>query len=692
VTSKAKSSRSFDKPDWINLLEIRKYMTYVIWISQMEGYAHDFKLLGKRITTLVKTNGFDFTFHYLKECHRLVVQYLAGSPNLLSLGKNRVKVNRYGLPVIIPSSLRVLLCTAGENVVITQAILTAISIYRTFRTIVKPDLGTITAPFSGLSRTLEMGSVVKDFVGKFDISFGSIKGFISESSGPICKRATIGCGIDAIALFLYPKVAYSVARLLISRKAYLYLLSLIGIWITGVPMYVLLIVCGLQKRLPIGRLCVVTDQAGKARIVAIVNWWVQLSLLGLHKSIFRFLETIEEDGTFNQTAPLDKLRANRLDGHYYYSFDLSAATDRLPVDLQIQILNSLGVNGNLWRNILDFPYSYKGEDVKYSVGQPMGAYSSWAMLALTHHILVKYAAKLAGVGQFTNYAVLGDDLVINHNQVADQYRLIMSTLGVGINPSKSVISYEVIEFAKRLVTTHDDLSPIGPGAILAVMRTPALIGSLFRELNSKSIAVAFGSVQKLIKTIPGNSRDRVYLALWTLFGINGLLSTRQPESNTLLSWITYGRSIEPSLFEYSLNTGVKHAVITRARRAIELNYLEEKFFYRKTLRDLFRIGLSKGLLDTLAFVLSPMPWIYWESLIRQTQRSIDHLDMLYNISNDHAGTIAVLNSDLPIGISYRWNKAAAKELNSLIKHIDKETWRAYDDMMIIHGADGPNFY
>ncbi|KAF9914618.1 hypothetical protein FBU30_002438, partial [Linnemannia zychae] len=40
---------------------------------------------------------------------------------------------------------------------------------------------------------------------------------------------------------------------------------------------------------------------------------------------------------------------------------------------------------------------YDQAGVKYEVGQPMGAYSSWAMLALTHHIVVLYAAKLAGV-------------------------------------------------------------------------------------------------------------------------------------------------------------------------------------------------------------------------------------------------------------------------------------------------------
>jgi len=33
---------------------------------------------------------------------------------------------------------------------------------------------------------------------------------------------------------------------------------------------------------------------------------------------------------------------------------------------------------------------------RYAVGQPMGALSSWAMLALTHHCLVQVAALRVG--------------------------------------------------------------------------------------------------------------------------------------------------------------------------------------------------------------------------------------------------------------------------------------------------------
>jgi len=41
----------------------------------------------------------------------------------------------------------------------------------------------------------------------------------------------------------------------------------------------------------------------------------------------------------------------------------------------------------------------------------MGAYSSWPIMALTHHLIILYAHKLAG-RRSIKYAVLGDDALI----------------------------------------------------------------------------------------------------------------------------------------------------------------------------------------------------------------------------------------------------------------------------------------
>lgn len=110
-------------------------------------------------------------------------------------------------------------------------------------------------------------------------------------------------------------------------------------------------------------------------------------------------------------------------------------------------------------------YYLKDEDgktftgLKYSVGQPMGALSSWAMLAVTHHLLVQLAylqsdlVKPLHYEWYSNYEILGDDVIIFDKSVAQQYLTIMESIGVPINLSKSVVAVNpTTEFAK--VTTH----------------------------------------------------------------------------------------------------------------------------------------------------------------------------------------------------------------------------------------------
>jgi len=590
-------------------------------------------------------------------------------------------VNHLGLPVIIPSSLRILLGLSGSEAKITQAILTCLNIFRTFPTKVKPDLGTIIEPFSGLSRTIELNRrLVLRFVRGHSITFGRIQGFISESAGPISKRATWGSGIDAIALILYPHSAWAVVRLLLSRKAYLYIASLLSLWITLGPIYVITVVLGVSKKLPIGRLSVVYDQAGKARIVAMPSFWIQLCLRPLHDSIFRFLKSVPQDGTYNQLGPLNLLRANPNKGHDFSCYDLSAATDRLPIDLQVSILNCLGLDGDLWKDLIDLPWQFHGSEYRYSVGQPMGAYSSWGMLALTHHLIVKHAAARVGISEFTAYAVLGDDIVINHNLVAAEYMRIMDTLGVKINPNKSIISSEVIEFAKRFVTPSIDLSPIGAGAILSIMRKPALIGAFLTELNQKSLADTSSMVRNLLSDAPFKSEGAIYVALWTCFGVKGLLSSARQLDAQALSYITYGRSIDPFVFQYSLHEGIRTAVIQRARSAISSAELAERRFYSSFWKLTATRGLVQGFYESLTLFLAPGFWLYLESLIRQTERAKSFEAEVHEVRINHEGTIQLLEMSPIVGLDLRWSKKAGKELNLFIRDASRAIWETYDQM------------
>lgn len=87
---------------------------------------------------------------------------------------------------------------------------------------------------------------------------------------------------------------------------------------------------------PLGKLSFKEEAAGKLRVFAIVDCFTQWLLYPLHKLIFKVLRNIPMDGTFDQLAPLNRLLD--LKCTELYSLDLTAATDRLPVDLQKEIL------------------------------------------------------------------------------------------------------------------------------------------------------------------------------------------------------------------------------------------------------------------------------------------------------------------------------------------------------------------
>jgi len=118
----------------------------------------------------------------------------------------------------------------------------------------------------------------------------------------------------------------------------------------------------------------------------------------------------------------------------------------------------------------------------------MGAYSSFGMLALTHHYIVQLAAMRVGHKTwFDVYALLGDDIVIADEAVAKSYHYIMTEmLGVKINDFKTLVSScGVMEFAKRLVSPTEEFTPLGPGNIKKCLTHPSYLPSLFLDLSGK---------------------------------------------------------------------------------------------------------------------------------------------------------------------------------------------------------------
>lgn len=243
------------------------------------------------------------------------------------------------------------------------------------------------------------------------------------------------------------------------------------------------------------------EPAGKARLFALIDSITQSMLAPLHDFLFDLLRIIPNDGTFDQEASVRRGQEKALISGQAFSFDLTAATDRLPAALTAQILETitgfeiqeswlrLMTDRDFWfnsqvaekRKVNDGPY-------RYAVGQPMGGLSSWAGLAVTHHWIVQIAASKANKGHtwYLNYELLGDDLVIFDADVAREYLVIMEVLGCEINLTKSIVSPKkpVFEFAKRTCVGNQIVSGISVAQVWAGWKVAGRVANALSFINT----------------------------------------------------------------------------------------------------------------------------------------------------------------------------------------------------------------
>jgi hypothetical protein len=466
-----------------------------------------------------KSQGVKGLVLYLKVHYVILQQAVSGYKieDLTPLGV-RVSRSKTGIPRCIPAGYRARVA-AGEVFPI-RVCLTLFSLYRvlTFPGITK--IHTITSPYGGLPghklnylfnmtpvflRTFVPWDLLEDPYGEMKRSGKSMAtwALVDRENFPITKSGPASSVVSRLFSRLpnsgtyasafssshpFVAIASALALCLPQNKGLLTSLLYLSERTTSVASHTryflsycqeLITLGGISlpnfmksfpKGIPLGKIGLKTEAAGKVRVFAMVDCWSQWTLYPLHAFIFRILKHHKDiDGTFDQLNPIERLLSTK--PKFLASLDLSAATDRLPISIQMRILNELFQDnefGAHWANLL-VSRGYllpKVGYIKYAVGQPMGGYSSWAMLALTHHFIVQVSAWLSGVTpkgvMFKDYAILGDDCVIANRRVADQYLQIMKDLGVSCGLAKSILSPAGVglEFAKRTFVLGHNVSPI----------------------------------------------------------------------------------------------------------------------------------------------------------------------------------------------------------------------------------------
>jgi len=641
---------------------------------------------------------------------RLVVLYLSGNEQIkapLFGTTQRVKRDSRGLPKILPVQVRSILerCDFIKDRNVLIAILSLVSVFRVMGFKVTESLKTIVSQFSGITKSYDpaiLGSAIFNLFGPGrKLTFGPVKAVILESAGPNGFKSTWAASLDAIAYLFYPKEYESLIKLfIIQPRGFRYVLWMLLIQVVALPLIIILIIIGWHPNLNLGKLSVVRDQAGKARVVAITNWWLQVALKPTHLALFSILRDVEQDGTFDQEACLNLLVNKRwpglsreafelhmklgtseqtLDSIYgydnqtFYSFDLSSATDRLPVDLQETILNTIRPGfGTLWKDALSIPWTWTdGREIRYSVGQPMGAYSSWAMLALTHHVIVQLAALRAGYNHFSHYAVLGDDIVIADKQVAEEYLLIMHELGVSINLNKSVISNRFAEFAKRLRGPNGiDITPIGPGLTLRLVRDDAYVPVYVTNALKCGLISTFDEVLCLLSLFPDYKYSKKFwVTLWSVLSMHKGNMNLSPENAALFnagtSWIFLSSPMGTRVTLYKCAVALLRKSYHENRAGTLVN---TKFFAKNWFRLVTSRNPATVVLELLLKIISPGFWVYGfeflAALLDQFWFSeIPHIPFFEDVS-DFWKTMAIFGAKFIPDID--WTKRAEIKLESKV--------------------------
>jgi len=459
-----------------NFIDINIIHLYFVRVGELlkllTGSSYDLMRIIPRIRSLLKNNGVPYTYNYLKDAHHSLITYVAGVP------KERnpdvwVKRDRRGIPTILPPIIRKIIKNPSDygklvHKTVLRLALTSLSIYRILPYEPVVDLSSITDPYGGTIKEFdryELASAMKS-LGFYPKTFlphiaGNEKDIIKLLSAcPTGKISLFHSWYELAVLMTNFGVFINVIYHYIRIRHYVALLYIFIGMITYLPFVLLFIRIKLifnskESVIPLGRLVVLNEQAGKSRIIAVVNFWLQQALAPLHLYISSKLKKIHMDYTFSQDRATyrqlfdnEQFKTNRK----FFSFDLSNATDRLPLFLQENILDYLKYPSVSWRELMTIPFVHgigmekgKLKSTSYSVGQPLGAYSSFAMLSLTHHVIVQICALRADVvykinhnsskkvvefQPFSDYRLLGDDIVIFNDKVAGEYIKFMKDIDV----------------------------------------------------------------------------------------------------------------------------------------------------------------------------------------------------------------------------------------------------------------------
>lgn len=213
----------------------------------------------------------------------------------------------------------------------------------------------------------------------------------------------------------------------------------------------------------VGKIGLIQEPGMKLRAVANPNRVFQTALQPLGSALYSLLRTLPWDCTHLQEKAIPEVQASLKQHRPVFCVDLTGATDYFPLALQESVLKHIVQNDTLGQLELFLQLSRlpwltpQGVEIRWTKGQPLGLYPSFASFALTHG-LVLYS--LNGCRHDKKFFVLGDDVVILDESLHSKYRRFLTNIGCPTADTKSLVSSEMAEFGGKLITSTTVISQL----------------------------------------------------------------------------------------------------------------------------------------------------------------------------------------------------------------------------------------
>nr|QQM16280.1 putative replicase [Ansystermes virus] len=231
---------------------------------------------------------------------------------------------------------------------------------------------------------------------------------------------------------------------------------------------------------PIGTMSAVQQPSLKARWISNPNRITQHFLGPLDDAWKKWLSWFPSDCTRDQNRGVIWASTKLKNGVKLASADLTSATDKLNLrpcldmvhmfkcgntfgEIIEDALNRREVDTDEWKHVDAYIYAVKhfldvsrgtwimdGNEYGWDVGWPLGTRPSFSLLGLVNNITAYNAAVKCKLNWRDSFCVLGDDIVMDEKMLSD-YTYRITALGGVVNPSKSIVSDKIAEFAGRVI-------------------------------------------------------------------------------------------------------------------------------------------------------------------------------------------------------------------------------------------------